>query len=492
MSYRPGGGDTGRLLLDSVALTVRRGEYVAVMGANGSGKTTLARHLNGLLRPSDGRVLVLGEPLDDEHLADTRRAIGLVFQDPDDQLVAVTVEDELAFGLENRCLARDEMAERVREALELFNLLHVRERATTSLSGGEQQRVAVASVWISEPTLLVLDEPTSMLDRPSGLHLLRMLDDLVQLHPERSVIHITQSVAEAARAGRIVVMDGGSIVLDGPPGEILADESRLREIGVVGSAAPSTSGAAPATDLAYDGPPAVETRDLRHTRRDGPFEREVLLGITAGIEPGRVLAVVGLSGGGKTTFAWHLNRLLEPSSGVVMLSGRDARDMPVSDVRRGVGLTFQRVDLQLFEASALADVAFGPLQTGHTREQAFSLAEACLREVGLDPDDYGARRPVTLSAGEQRRVALAGVLATEPTTLVLDEPTSGLDARGVDLLAGVLRAQTSAGRAVVAVTHDLDFARVIADRVLVVDAGRGELSDDVAGTLNRLEREWAG
>ena len=472
-------------LIDGVSLRVAHGEYIALMGPNGSGKTTLARHLNAMLQPTSGDVHVLGKRTTNPSNTDAiRRAVGLVFQDPDDQMVAVTVEDEIAFGLENRAVPRDEMLRRVDDTIRRFHLDHVRDRATTSLSGGEQQRVAIAAVWATEPTLLVLDEPTSMLDRPSATALLRFLDNLITQHPDRAVIHITQSVTEAQHAHRVVIMERGRIVLDGPPAEALTDTDRLREIGIARRTHPWKRERQCAD-------PIIEAVDVGHTRRDGPLERTVLTGVNAEIARGRVTAIIGRSGSGKTTFAWHLNRLLEPSDGHINIDGRPARDIPLVDVRRKVGITFQRVDLQLFEPTVIEDVAFGLLQRGTTQSEAHVHAKEALAEVGLDPERYANRRPMSLSVGEQRRVALAGVLALGTEVLVLDEPTSGLDAHGVEQLGEQLRRLVDAGRSVVIVTHDLDFARAIADRVLVFEEGSATQSDDVNATLNQLEEAWS-
>ena len=187
-------------ILRDLSLSVARGEYVALMGANGSGKTTLIRHLNGTLRPMEGSVIVDGLSTDDDrNLPIIRRAVGLVFQDPDDQMVAVTAEDEIAFGLEVLCQEHEEMVARVEEALERFHLTHVRDRATTSLSGGEQQRVAIASIWAADPEVMILDEPTSMLDRPSATELLRLLDDMTHGSTAKTVIHVTQQGLRSAK-----------------------------------------------------------------------------------------------------------------------------------------------------------------------------------------------------------------------------------------------------------------------------------------------------
>lgn len=475
----------GHVLVDDVTFNVVRGEYIALMGPNGSGKTTVARHLNAMLHATHGDVRILGKSTSDpKNTDDIRRAVGLVFQDPDDQMVAVTVEDEIAFGLENRGVPRDDMLRRVDETIARFHLAHVRDRTTTSLSGGEQQRVAIAAIWTTEPTLLLLDEPTSMLDRPSANALLQYLDNLIVEHPERAVIHITQSIDEARHAHRLIIMQHGKIILDGHPHELLEDAEQLVEIGVMRRSSDRRE-SRPSADA------VIEAVDISHERRDGITTRTVLTGVNATIPRGRVTAIVGKSGSGKTTFAWHLNRLLEPNNGHILIDGQPARDVPVVDVRRKVGITFQRVDLQLFEPTVISDVAFGLLQRNVPHDDALQRAREALTRVGLDPVRYENRRPMSLSVGEQRRVALAGVLALDAEVLVFDEPTSGLDARGVEQLGEQLQKLIEAGQSVVIVTHDLEFARTHADSLLVFDDGHATQTDDVDTMLDQLEELWS-
>jgi energy-coupling factor transporter ATP-binding protein EcfA2 len=217
----------------------------------------------------------------------------------------------------------------------------------------------------------------------------------------------------------------------------------------------------------------------------------VLHGVSVVASRGAILAVVGRSGSGKSTLAWHFNRLLEPTRGIVKLDGKDARTIPLPTVRRSVGFTFQRVDLQLFEVTVADDVAFGLVEQGVPRGEAHLRACAMLDALGMPSERCAERRPVTLSAGEQRRVALAGVLVMNPAVLVLDEPTSGLDARGTDALAEQLVRLRDEGRAIVIVTHDLDFARQMADTVLHLDDGRGTSSDAVDEVIGDLVARWA-
>lgn len=475
---------SGRVLLDSISLHIPAGQYVALMGRNGSGKTTLIRLLGGLLHPTSGEVRVGGILTDaPESLAELHRRVGLVFQDPDDQMVAVTVEDEIAFGLENRAIPLERMEGRVEEALELFHLTSLRKRATSTLSGGEQQRVAIAAVWVTKPGVLVLDEPTSMLDLSAATELLALLDSV---RASASVVHVTQSLRETERAERLLVLDEGHLVYDGAPQDALGDARTLRIWGIASREPHGPAVPAAESDGADQG---IATENLTFSRDDGMERKPILTNVTFRAPKGSAVAVVGRSGSGKTTLACHLNRLLEPESGRVLIGVASAKDLPLHEVRRIVGMAFQRVDLQLFEASVAEDVAFGPMQRGAEREDALRLAREALKRVGLDPALFGNRAPATLSTGEQRRVALAGVLVSEPEIVVLDEPTSGLDAVGVDALAEILQELVDQGRTLVIVTHDLDFASRVAHSVLVLDDGMGTQVPDMQ-ILHTLAERW--
>ncbi len=471
----------GRVLLDGVSVTISPGEYVAVMGRNGSGKTTLIRHFNGLLLPTSGECFAFGLPTRNPRcLPEIRRRVGLVFQDPDDQMVAVTVEDEIAFGLENRAVPPEEMDEQVEAVLDIFHLQHVRKRSTSALSGGEQQRVAIAAVWATNPDVLVLDEPTSMLDLVSAVALMELLN---KIRGSKAVVHVTQNLQEAARAGRLIVMDAGRIVFNGPPQQALEDRDSLRRWGVAAAGKTTPRNAGRGQSI------AVSTESVNHVRDDGNKTNHVLKDVTFQALHGSVLAIVGKSGSGKTTLAYHLNRLLEPTSGEVRIGGRPARSISLHEVRRIVGLTFQRVDLQLFEASVLEDVAFGLLQRGMKRAEAYRRARLFLHRMGLDPDTFGNRAPRTLSTGEKRRVALAGVLVSEPAVIVLDEPTSGLDAESVEQLSEIVNEMSNHGKTLLIITHDLDFAARTADGVILVDEGRAEVLEGT-DRLRELAATW--
>ncbi|MFC1526432.1 ABC transporter ATP-binding protein [Candidatus Latescibacterota bacterium] len=504
--------------LSDISLDLHPGERVALIGANGSGKTTLARCLNGLLEPSGGRVEVDGlSPSDSDQLYEVRRLVGMVFQNPDDQLVATTVEAEIAFGLENLGVPHDEMVGRVEETLIDLNLAPYRRHPPHQLSGGEKQRLAVAACVALRPRYLVLDEPTSLLDPRSRRELMEVLERLRRDH-DIATLHITQIPEEAARADRVIVLDRGRIAADGSAEEVFAGDEDLRRMGlglpfaraaIAGLALPGLADAtclqvedlvdalvaavdlagAPdgsIRDLASASEPThgraagrLVTRDVWHVYDSGlPSCIESLRGVDLDVERGRALALLGPSGSGKTTLAQHLNGLLKPSRGAILLDGQNiwkgGRALP--GLRRRVGLVFQFPELQLFEETVMEDVAFGPRNLSYDEAQVSALATGALELVGLCPTEFGPRRPLSLSGGERRRVAIAGVLAMDPEVLVLDEPTAGLDPRTTEVLVDILRHLRAQGRSLVLISHDMDLVGELADDIVVLSAGSVVLS----------------
>ncbi|MFH1007573.1 MAG: energy-coupling factor transporter ATPase [Candidatus Latescibacterota bacterium] len=508
--------------LDGINLEIREGEWIAVMGANGSGKTTLARCLNGLLLPTGGDVLVDGYSVSDEaSLWDVRKRIGMVFQNPDNQIVSTMVEREIAFGLENLGIPTDAMHERVQEALVRFDLMKYRRHPPHKLSGGEKQRLAIASVWAMRPQVMVLDEPSSLLD-PKGrreiAEILRSLDAA----GGQTILHITQFPEEAMLARRVLIMSAGKIVMDGPPEAIfcqvavlehlgldvpfavrLADMLRAegielsdgmpnedtlirtlellpwttgsvreRESGTVGvspSRAPSlpSSSRGKGFNISLEGISYWYNRGL-------PMALKALSEVTATIEKGQFVALIGPTGSGKSTLMQHFNGLLKPSDGRVLLDGIDlwSEEGKLQKVPGRVGLVFQFPEFQLFEESVAKDVAFGPRNLGWTTDRVNSSVEKALTAVGLDVAQFGPRSPMALSEGEKRRVAIAGILAMEPDVLALDEPTSGLDPRGARQIVSLLKALHAQGRTIVLISHDMDLVAEVAESVMVLDGGR--------------------
>ena len=491
----------GPAALCSIDLHIRPGENIALIGVNGSGKTTLARCLNGLQQPQTGRVLVDGmNPGNPTQLRSIRQRVGMVFQNPDDQLVGTTVADELAFGLENLALASDEIQRRVEATLAAFDLKAQCRYPPHQLAGGEKQRVAIAAVVAMRPRYLVLDESTALLDPSERRQVAELLQRLRTEYGIATIL-ITQSPEEAVRADRVIVLHAGRVHADGTPTALFAHPPQLRALGLdlpfastlaarlslaephleLDALADALAALKPQTPLPPWTPPSpppptpskLAAERLTHLYDEHlPAQRRGIRDIDLAVPDRSVLALVGTNGSGKTTLAQHFNALLKPSHGRVLLDGCDIGFQPLARVRQRVGLAFQFPELQLFAESVAEDVAFGPRNLGLAPERVDGLVGRALAMVGMPLGEFGPRQPLSLSGGERRRVALAGVLAMDPEVLVLDEPTAGLDPRTTARLCQLCAELSHQGRTLVLISHDMELVGRLATHVAVLRQGR--------------------
>ena len=522
VEYTYPAGKEGIPALRGVNLTVAEGEYLAIIGANGSGKSTLARHLNALLIPTRGDVWVNGwNTRDPARTRDIRRTVGMVFQVPDNQIVATVVEEDVAFGPENLGVPDEELPGLVTHALEAVGLAGQAQRASHLLSAGQKQRLAIAAALAMRPRCLVLDEGTAMLDPVGKAQLLEILRRLHQ--SGTTIITVTHTMSEAAEANRVVVLAEGKVAKEGPPAEVFSEANALRALGLdlppvsrlahlvaerlagfptgvlnldefadQASAALQeqsrqtedlTDRTPPPEERTLSSPrsrgsqaPWIELEDVRFTYfRGTPLEATALRGVSLEVWPGETVALIGPTGSGKSTLLQHLNGLLRPQTGRVQVFDRELSDprTDVRPIRQRVGLVFQQPELQLFERYAGDDVAFGPLNYGLSLDKARERVRNAMEIVGLPFEEFKDRLTLALSGGERRRLALAGVLALEPQVLALDEPTAGLDPRGrSDLLAQLRQWRERGERAIILTTHNMDDVALLADRVYVLVDGQ--------------------
>jgi len=490
--YAAGEGDA----LRGISLAVRPGEYVVVMGRTGAGKSTLAKCINRTVPAFQGgelsgRVRVLGRDLEGCQVGDLAGQVGLVLQDFEAQLFATDVVQEIAFGLEQLGLGQEEMHRRVHRALELVGLPGFETRDPATLSGGEKQRLAIAAALAMRPPVLVFDEPTTDLD-PVGKR--EVFDVLAAMRREGHTMILIEHESDAAKhADRIVLLDRGRIVADGPAADIRRDVALLARCGVrprdadriaVALALPEAvastddlAGALAAFPLRPSDPsppapapasePLVEVRGAHFTYTGG---KAALRGVDLRIDAGEFLALIGQNGSGKTTLAKLLNGILRPTRGEVRLAGEDLARLPLSDVAGQVGYVFQDPDQQLFAASVREEVSFGPRNLGVPEGELEARVRESLAAVGLagleDSD------PFLLGKGQRQRLAVAALLAQRPRLLILDEPTTGLDydeqLRMMDLVARLHRG----GLTIAVITHSPWVVAQYARRgVLLSDGG---------------------
>ena len=479
--------------LDDVTLEVCRGERVCVLGANGSGKSTLASVICGLLAPDEGDVELAGHAVctggvpDLAAYRDARRQLGLVFQNPDDQIVTSVVADDVAFGPENLGVPRAQISVRVARELRRVAMEKYAHADPSRLSGGQRQRVCIAGALAMEPAVLVLDEPSSLLDVRGRAAIMRVIGRLAAAGA--TLVHVTHFMDEALAADRVVVMQHGHVALEGTPDEVFAAKNAqviealglempfearlavaLRQAGAAGGAiaapgAPSDEKPAACAACAHTAEPlAILARDLGFSY--GP-DAQALDGVSLKVPVRATTAIVGQTGSGKSTLLRLLCGLEAADAGSLTVCGINAATKRGRrQVRRAVGYVMQHPERQLFAQTVAEDVAFGPRNQGLSAAEVEGRVAHALDLVGLA--DRRDASPFELSGGQQRLAAIAGVLAMEPELLVLDEPTAGLDPRGRARLRALMADLAAHGVTLLQVTHSMeDAAR--ADHVVVLD-----------------------
>ena len=502
--------------LDNISLDVHQGERLCVLGANGSGKSTLASVICGLLAPDAGEVTLVGEKVFTAGAADfdayrrARRKLGLIFQNPEDQIVTSVVEEDVAFGPENLGLPPERIEHLVRRELHRVAMERYAKADPARLSGGQRQRVTIAGALAMEPRVLVLDEPSSSLDVRGRRSVMKVVEKLRGVGC--TVVHVTHFMDEALGADRVMVLDHGHIALVGTPQEVFSHVEEVRDLGLeepfagrlssqlrergldvswtcdedalLADLARRTSGhrsgraaAAPGTAPHTAAAPVVRAEDVRFSyeqsrrrRRRADAAPAALDGVTLDVPRGAHVALVGQTGSGKSTLLRLIAALEVPDQGSIEVDGISTADRRERRRLHGrVGYVMQRPERQLFAETVAQDVAYGPSNLGLSPSEVDQRVKRALDLVGLAGKDDAS--PFQLSGGQQRLCALAGILAMEPDLLVLDEPTAGLDPRGRRKLRRILDGLNATGTTLVEVTHAMeDAAR--ADLVAVLDDGR--------------------
>lgn len=435
--------EAGVPVLQDLTFAIQPGEMVALIGGNGSGKSTVAKLADALLLPDAGCVRVFGrDTRNAQDLFAIRSSVGVVFQDPDDQLVATLVQDDVAFGPQNLGLSAAETDERMRGALKAVGMEALASADVNVLSGGQQQRVALAGALAMHPRVLILDEATSMLDETAAAEVLRTVRTLHDAG--MTVLVITHDPQLAAQADRIINLRGDAAETEAEP------LPRLRTV-PARSAHPTTA--------------ALEWDDV--TFAYAPDAPPALSQVSLTIQQGEFVALTGPNGCGKTTLLKLANGLLAPDAGQVRVQGRPLTTKQArSEARFQVGLAFQHPERQLFARTVYDDVAFGPRNQGLAEPQVEERVRAALADVGLAFDAFYRRNPFMLSGGEQRKAALAGILALRTPILALDEPCAGLDVRAERQLMELLLRLSEGGATIVMVTHAAAAAEAVGARIV--------------------------
>lgn len=526
-------------ILKGVDLTIKKGEFIALLGRNGSGKTTFSKQLNAILRPSEGTVTVdeMGTR-DAEKLYEIRQHVGMVFQNPDNQMVAANVEEEVAFGPENLGMESDTIVARVKQALEQVRMWKRRKTAPNHLSGGQKQRIAIAGILAMHPDYIVLDEPTAMLDPKGRKEVMEALQRLNQ-EQEMTVILITHDMEEAALASRVILLADGQMRFDGRPEKFFGADALLAEMGMeaplsyrvrklidsdvfekkIGDARVEEAtidkrekvaeydktgreweASSELVDKKKNKKAEAETDEknqdllsLQHVSYiyspGTAYEKVALDDVNLSLGKGEIVGLAGHTGSGKSTMIQLLNELLKPTGGTVTFEGKDihAKGYSGNYLRSKVGMVFQYPEHQMICDTVWEDVAFGPSKQGLTGEACETRVEEALRFVDL-PEKYYQASPLQLSGGQKRRVAIAGVLAMHPEYIILDEPAAGLDAAGKrEIFDRIRRMSREQGIGVLLVSHSMEDLAEYADRIIVLDDGKKILDDRPAQIFAKRE-----
>ena len=492
--------------LDGISLDIPKGEFLVIMGASEAGKSTLAACLNGLIPHYmrgrlNGDVVVLGLNTKEATVPELAENVGIVFQDFEAQLFSTNVELEVAFGPENFGVPRAEIKRRIDENLKYVGLEEFRNRPPFTLSGGQKQKLAIASVLAMQPKILVMDEPTTDLDPISKQGIFEIIDKL-RHSDDITLIVVEHETEEALNADRIVLIQDGKLIKSGPVREILQDVESLEELGVMPLGIPKffkkviPSSQLPLTPdegvmafkqanlqiseskfeelvLAEDAAsqkfstPIIQCKDLEHTYPNGVH---ALQGMDLDINRGEMVAIIGQNGSGKTTLAKHFNGLLMPTGGGIRVNDIPTSDQGIFKLGQHVGYVFQNPDHQIFSEFVFDEVAFSPRLRKVPEDVMKERVSEALEAVGLA--GYEQEDPFSLTKSGRQRVAVAAVLAIQPDVLILDEPTTGLDYTEQRSMMDMVKRLNERGSTTIFITHHMWVVAEYAQKVFVIKDGK--------------------
>ena len=505
----------GVIALDHVSFSIPAGKRTCIVGANGSGKSTVASILSGLTAPDEGTVTFLGTTVvndgqvDFEAYKTVRPQLGLVFQNPEDQIICSVVADDIAFGLENLQVPSNQITPLVEQQIELGTLTEFASENPQMLSGGQQQRVAISGALVMKPQILILDEPSAALDVVHRNNVMGLVEKLRAAG--KTIVHVTHFMDEVVSADHVIALDDGCIAFEGTPEALfeqhelieclhleepfayqvahalnnrgvvvckspsaqhvldeltglLATESQGEKGGVAGSCGTTAANRDVAAIRNASESAAVSVRDVTFS-----YQKPVLKNISVDVQKGSHVAVIGSTGSGKSTLARLICALDTPDAGSLCVTGLDTRQKQNRRMLHGiVGYVMQRPERQLFAQTVAEDVAFGPTNLGLSACDVANAVDAALELVGLSHKADAS--PFELSGGQQRLCALAGVIAMHPKVLVLDEPTSGLDPYYCSELRKIINAVLEDGCTVIELTHSMEDAAET-DQIIVLHEG---------------------
>jgi energy-coupling factor transport system ATP-binding protein len=449
--------------LHRITLSLEKGRCIMVTGPSGAGKTSLCLAASGILHheyggKKEGSVIIDGKNVTDySSLSDLARNVGVVFDDPESQMIFTTVEEEILSALEYRGLSAAVIEERLAGVMKTTYLEELKDRSPHNLSGGQKQRVALAATLALGNDILILDEPTSELDEHATKRIAAILKDLKDqgktiLLIEHKFDHFREMV------DALVIMESGEITAQGIPGEVLKDD-RVR-----GMVQPDFSAVKKNVRAALTSEAIILVQNLTYCYGDVL----ALSGVNLTIRKGEFVAIVGENGSGKTTLVKHFNRLLSPTSGDVIVNRKNTKECSIAALACDVGLVFQNPDHMFFADTVREEIAYGVKNLGI--ENGDVLIDSALRDAGLT--DSAGLYPRWLSRGERQRLGIACIVAMQPSVIVLDEPTTGLDGCEALLVIDILKKLQEKGHTIIIITHNRDIAEHCADRIITMESGK--------------------
>lgn len=451
-------------ILDGIDLEIAYGQRIAIIGKNGSGKSTLAKIIAGLSSPDSGIVTLCGikvfeaNNVDSKAYQKARESIGALFQSPEDQIVTTVVEDDVAFGLENLCASKEFMKQNISNALRAVNMENHRFSDPSNMSGGQQQRVAIASSIATKSKLLVLDEPTSMLDSCAKADVNKLFNKLQT--SGTTIVQVTHKISECKNADRILMLENGK----------LRDVSLLELDEFFTEKSPAVIESKSMTENAKKSNTAIEISNLNvsYTNSQSPIIRDYSLSVKSG----EIVAIMGKNGCGKSTLAKAICALIKYDSGSICVNGikisEKTSKSQMREIRKNIGYVMQLPEQQLFAQTVFEDVAYGPKNFGLEGRELHSRVLNALKSLHIE--HLAQKSPFELSGGQQRLAAIAGVLACNPKILVLDEPTAGLDFEYAKIVLKILSDLHNKGVTIIVITHDLNEAKSLGARIVTLDS----------------------
>lgn len=511
--------------LDNVNISIEKGEFVCIVGHNGSGKSTLAKHFNALLTPTKNTIWINGiNSKDEDKVWNIRKSVGMVFQNPDNQIIATTVESDIAFGLENLGIPTDEIIIRVEKALDYFKMLEYKESLPSNLSGGQKQKIAIAGILAMQPECIVFDEATSMLDPLARDEVIKIMNNLNKQH-NITIILITHHMEEVIFSDRVIVMEKGKVVLEDTPKNLFSQYEKLKSLNL--DLPQITKLSYILNEQGYNiknncldisefllqiekigfnenlvniennfqedkkQEEIIKINNLNYTYSKGTvFEKKALDNINLSIHKGEILGIIGHTGSGKSTLIQHLNLLIKPKANTIFFDGKDisSEQIKPKDLRQKVGLVFQYPENQIFEETIFKEVAFAPKNMNLSEDEIYTRVKNSLELVGMD-ESFFDKSPFNLSGGQKRRVAIASILSMQPEVIILDEPTAGLDPVTKNfILDNIKKINKNTNTTIILISHSMEDICNFSDRVAIMHKGVLQICEKPQNIFNNYQQ----